>query len=178
MKTKNLFLATMVLLFGVVFKSSGQGANLVLPGNNTTTGGWNVILGPAVAPGIPINSGGSITNQANVFIGSQAASSTTTNSTNNVFVGYDAGYNCTDATSNVFVGSGSGMYYHKTLTQNPNYNTCIGTASGGGSAGSENVSVGYAAGSGNSGDSNVFFGFQSGYSNSGSNNVFLGYKAG
>ncbi len=120
------------------------------------------------------NLGGSF----NVAVGYYALNgfNTTSNATNNVAVGTQAGYYNTSGNDNVFVGNTNG-YNNSTGSSN----VFIGNQSGNqNTTGSTNVFMGYQSGYFNlTGGDNVYLGSASGYNNSsGGDNVFIGSSAG
>lgn len=180
MKTKNLFLATIVTLFGVVMESSGQGSNVFLPGNNSTRGGWNILLGNNAGFSIP---NGNTSNWGAVYLGQDAGYSTLFSGsanllgyvydtgTENIFLGYYTGrYNTTGAL-NTFVGSQAGLN-----NTTGSFSTGVGYKCGG--SGNMNSSLGWLSGSGSTGHYNTYLGFEAGANNTGSNNVCIGFRAG
>jgi trimeric autotransporter adhesin len=132
MKTKNLFLVTMVALFGVVFESSGQsgiiGTTVYLqspPPSPTSINSVHVgqFAGASSNPSsLPVADQGMncfigfgsaryiTTGSSNVFLGYQSALSNTTGGWN-TFVGKETGYNNSTGIANTFIGAlaGSGV---------------------------------------------------------------------
>lgn len=95
----------------------------------------------------------SIPNTQNLYVGEGAGNANDATGTDNVFIGYQAGYNNSSADNNTFVGSGAGY-------------TCT--------TGGTNTAVGFQAGYSNStGTGNVFLGYQSGYNETGSNKLYI-----
>lgn len=97
-------------------------------------------------------------------------------SSNNVFIGTQSGYNNLGGEYNVFVGNKSGENNIQ-----GSKNAFLGYRAGGQNVmGTENVFLGTEAGLNNTGGSyNIFMGYQSGYYNTtGNYNIFMGYKAG
>jgi trimeric autotransporter adhesin len=132
----------------------------------------------------------------NTYIGYRAGWGTgyvsTTSGSNNVAIGYDAGYDLTTGHDNVFLG-----YYSGNNNSTGNYNVFIGRSAGkantsaqynsfiGYQAGEEtttggyNTMMGYLAGNKNTtGVNQAFFGYNAGYENTGSHNTFVGSEAG
>lgn len=177
MKTKNLFLVTMVALFAAVVESSGQASgNVVFGPNNITFGGWNVLLGYETGMSIPTGT----STFSDIFIGSTAGKRTTTGD-DNIFIGYATGQYNKTGTGNTFVGSESGAMNDSALqtVTNYNYNTGIGFKSGG--MGENNINIGALTGLGNQGSNNIYLGLEAGYCSpqlNVSGNVFIGQRAG
>lgn len=134
-----------------------------------------------------VNTGGSI------FIGEGAGANDDLLDNQNVFLGYQTGYNNDEGVGNIFTGYQTG--YNNTTGANNTFlgyqagyanttglnNLMFGTLTGyNNDAGSYNLFMGVHAGYGNtSGNHNIGIGFQSGFTNStGEKNVFLGYQAG
>lgn len=168
MKTKNLFLVTVVALFAAVVESSGQ-SNTVLGVTNPTPGQENIIIGNQAG----ISMQNTPTVFGNIFMGARAGRLNTIGK-QNVFLGYQSAMNNTEGIKNTFVGTSSGGGI--TIGNN---NSALGYGAGVNSgSGSDNVSLGYFSGIAN-GSNNTCVGTQSGYNfGTGSGNVFLGYKSG
>ena len=97
-------------------------------------------------------------------------------SSNNVFIGTQSGYNNNGGEFNVFVGNKSGENNTK-----GSRNAFFGYLAGRNNIrGMENVFLGTESGLNNrDGNNNIFMGYQSGYNNnSGNYNIFMGYRAG
>lgn len=167
----------MVVLFGTVAETSGQSnGNVVFGPNNTTLGGWNVLLGFETGMSIPTGT----STFSDIFIGSTAGKRTTTGD-DNIFIGYATGQYNKTGSGNTFVGSESGVMNDSSFQQvtNYNYNTGIGFKSGG--MGENNIYVGALTGTGNMGKNNICLGLEAGYTNPSLNvngNIFIGERAG
>ena len=166
MKTKNLFLVTMVALFGAVVESSGQN-NTVVGVNNATPATDNVLVGHLAG-------NATMTGDKNTFVGKGAGNANTTG-TSNTALGYGSLWFNTTGSNNIAINNSS-------LEKNTsgNHNIGIGFASlmlniGG----NNNIGMGIRAGQNSQGDSNIFIGEGSGFHlNTGNANFMAGYYAG
>lgn len=92
-------------------------------------------------------------NTQNIYVGEGAGAANDANGTDNVFVGYNAGFTNSSADNNTFIGAGAGY-------------SC--------STGGTNTAIGFESGYLNStGTGNVFIGYQSGYNETGSNKLYI-----
>ena len=174
MKTKNLFLMTILTLFGVIFESNGQ--TYSVPLSAATGGNNNVNIGPNAG-----SNSVSANNYFNISIGANSSNIASTGAGNN-FIGVNAGTLNQSGSFNNFLGQGVG---NKNTTGGSN--TFIGGNSGGlgatggkNTTGSFNVIIGSETGQNNvEGSNNVFLGPLAGrYNTSGNNNTFLGTSSG
>lgn len=151
MKTKNLFLATVLVAFGAVNENIAQVNNVTLgygTGASLTTGGSNNVF-------IGVNSGThTTTGLGNVFVGCESGRESLTGNYN-TFIGNQSSLGNSSGVGNTSIGSSSG--YNNTSGQ---YNTNIGTASGLSiSSGIRNICVGTQSGEGlTTGYYNTFLG--------------------
>jgi trimeric autotransporter adhesin len=95
--------------------------------------------------------------------------------TNNVFMGYQAGFRNTNGGGNVLIGAFSGDN-----TSSGSSNIFLGLDAGNqNTTGSNNIGIGANAGNANTTtSSNINIGFQAGNNNTGANNVNIGHQAG
>ena len=128
-------------------------------------------ISPAELPVLGIGRAVIATND-NLFVGVGAGDNNPNNlvtGTDNVFSGYQAGYNATGGSANTFTGSNAGYGNSKDMSGKsiPNTGCC-------------NVFSGWAAGIGNtSGGANTFIGYGAGsFNQDGSYNTFTGYQSG
>lgn len=150
MKSKNLFLATILVAFGAINESVAQANSITIgwqAGASITSGGNNVFIG--------VNSGPHMTSGlGNVFVGCESGRESLTGNFN-TFIGNQTSLGNSSGTGNTSIGSASG--YNNTTGQ---YNTNIGFYSG--------IHI-------SSGLRNSSFGYNSGWGlYTGSNNTFLG----
>lgn len=168
MKTKNLFFMTSLLLFGVIFKSSGQNS-LQLPYNILTPGAGNVLF-PNLLPTPPTG----FSPQENVIIGSETGAAHYGNG--NTFLGAKSGRYNTSGNYNTFIGQNAGSN-----NSIGNFNTAIAT--NGSKIRNYNISMGYFAGATGASDRNLMIGYGCGQlfgagsatSITGGSNTYLGY---
>ena len=182
MKAKNLFLVTMVALFGAVVESSGQ--NTVVGNNSPTPSTQNVLIGPLAG-------NTTMTGQRNTFVGAGAGNANTTGSYN-TSLGFGSLWNNTTGTDNIAINNSSLEF-----NQSGNFNIALGHSSlRFNVSGKENIGIGHGAGSNTLGSSNIFIGegagvhsgvgdrnFMAGFyaghgTTGGSENLFLGHQAG
>jgi hypothetical protein len=160
-KSFNLTNTTNANQYGIIYKNDIPFIHDFNYGNNgtVTTEGKNIFIGE---------------NAGNLTMGSTA--SYTSESSYNIFIGHEAGYENTDGANNIFIGNGSG--YSNTTGYS---NTFIGRLSGySNEFGTWNVFIGDYAGNSNiDAESNVFIGDSAGYENTdGSYNSFIGANSG
>ena len=209
--------------FKLNFKHGLTSTNLFIQGgNNTVTGGYNIAMGPsalaAVTSGALNAAFGpaalmTLTTGSNNFaIGSSAARGITTGlnnvaigvdalrapggssaATDNVGLGFSAGYSITSGGANTFVGGTAGYanttgegnayisYRAARFATTGNFNVAIGGQSLGFGTGTtfagadRNIVIGFQAGYSlaDNDDANVMIGYQAGYSETGSNTLYI-----
>lgn len=165
MKTKKLFLVTMVALLGAVVESNAQ--NTVLGNNSSTPATNNVLIGPSAG-------NTTMTGGTNTFVGTGAGNANTTG-TSNTALGYGSLWSNTTGTDNIAINNSS---LEKNTTGD--FNIGIGFASlmlnvGG----NGNIGMGVRAGQSSQGDNNIFIGEGSGFHlSAGNGNFMAGYYAG
>lgn len=131
-------------------------------------GAQNTAVGYQAGQGLATSTG---TN--NIFMGFQAGFRVETGSSN-VLIGNRAGDNVTTGNVNTFIGQDAGN-----LNTTGSFNIGIGPNAGNANTtGINNINIGFQSGNGNSGDNNVNIGHQSGFLNTLGGNVNIGYQAG
>ena len=129
------------------------------------TGGYNIALGlQAMSSG---NKGWN-----NIALGQNSLQTSNNSASNNVGIGVKAGQT-SNGTNNVFIGSNAGMQQ-----QNGNSKVAIGENAGANASGNNSVGIGKYGGYNNSGNSSVGIGENAGFGNSGAYQIAIGQYAG
>ena len=151
------------------------GANFNISGNGSASG---TLSGSVVNAGTIFTIYGvpmlSKANANNLFVGPFAGNSDTPSGSDNVFAGYQTGYNNTSGSRNAFTGSQAGF-----SNIDGSNNIFTGTQAGySNTDGGGNIYIGDHAGHSNAnGKENTFVGDEAGYHNTGAWNTFYGWQA-